>query len=331
MISIKPVLAIVFFSSPVLFSSPFILPVGLAVAQGYPAKPVTLIVPFAAGGPSDAHMRQFGAALGRQLKQVIVIENVGGGAGNIGPARVARTTADGYTIMQHNLGFATAPALYKNLEYNPNTDFDYLGTLVFDPSLMMARSDFPTSNFKDFIAYVKANQAKISIGTSGPSHLSALLFMEATGTKLTTVPYKGGGPALNDLVAKHIDLLSNSASIVGPLIKAGKVRAIGVTGKQRVSNLPEVPTLDEQGLTGFEMVVWTSIFAPKNLPGPVRDRLVAALQGSLADSELVAHFNRTGGQIATREQATPAALQALVRSEVEKWGRILKNAGVQPE
>ena len=302
-----------------------------ASAQGYPTKPITLIVPFAAGGPSDAHMRQFGAALGRQLKQSIIIENVGGGAGNIGPARVARMAPDGYTIMQHNLGFATAPALFKDPGFNPNTDFDYIGTLVFDPSLMMARSDFPTNNFKDFIAYVKANQDKISIGTSGPSHLSALLFMEATGTMLTTVPYKGGGPAMNDLVAKHIDLLSNSASIVGPLIKAGKVKAIGVTGKQRVTNLPDVPTLDEQGLNGFEMVVWTSIFAPKNLPAPVRDRLVAALQGTLTDAELVAHFNRTGGQIATREQATPAALQALVRSEVEKWGRILRNAGVQPE
>ncbi|MFM9971591.1 MAG: Bug family tripartite tricarboxylate transporter substrate binding protein [Burkholderiales bacterium] len=302
-----------------------------ASAQTYPNKPITLIVPFAAGGPSDAHMRQFGAALSRQLKQSIIIENVGGGAGNIGPARVARANADGYTIMQHNLGFATAPALYKNLEYNPVTDFDYLGTLVFDPSLLMARSDFPTNNFKEFIAYVKANQEKITIGISGPSHLSALLFMEATGTKLTTVPYKGGGPAMNDLVAKHIDLLSNSASIVGPLIRSGKVKAIGVTGKQRVANLPEVPTLDEQGLTGFEMVVWTSIFAPKNLPGAVRDRLVAGLQGTLTDTELVAHFNRTGGQIATREQATPSALQALVRSEVEKWGRVLKNAGVQPE
>jgi len=314
-----------------ILSSALLLASHAAVAQGYPTKPVTLIVPFAAGGPSDAHMRQFGAALGRQLKQPIVIENVGGGAGNIGPARVARATPDGYTILQHNLGFATAPALYKNLEYNPNTDFDYIGTLVFDPSLMMARSDFPGGNFKETIAYIKANQDKVTIGTSGPSHLSALLFMEATGTMLTTVPYKGGGPAMNDLVAKHIDLLSNSASIVGPLIKAGKVRALGATGKQRVTNLPEVPTLDEQGLTGFEMVVWTSIFAPKNLPVPVRDRLVAALQGTLTDPDLVAHFNRTGGQIATHEQATPAALQALVRSEVDKWGRILRNAGVQPE
>ncbi len=303
----------------------------LAAAQTFPARPLTLVVPFAAGGPSDAHMRQFAAALGRQLHQPVIIENVGGGAGNIGPARVARSPADGYTIMQHNLGIATAPALYKNLEFNPLTDFDYLGTLVFDPSLMMARSDFPGGNFKEVIAYIKANQDKVTIGTSGPSHLSALLFMEATGTKLTTVPYKGGGPAMNDLVAKHIDLLSNSASIVGPLIKAGKVRAIGVTGRQRVANLPEVPTLDEQGLSGFEMVVWTSMFAPKNLPRPVLERLVAGLQGTLTDPDLVAHFNRTGGQIATREQATPAALQALVRSEVEKWGRVLKNAGIQPE
>ncbi len=309
---------------------PVLMPL-LAGAQSYPAKPITLIVPFAAGGPSDAHMRQFSAALGRQLKQSIIIENVGGGAGNIGPARVARTAADGYTIMQHNLGIATAPSLYKNLEFNPLTDFDYLGTLVFDPSLMMARSDFPGANFKETIAYIKANQDKITIGISGPSHLSALLFMEYTGTKLTTVPYKGGGPAMNDLVAKHIDMLSNSASIVGPLIRSGKVRAIGVGSKQRVHHLPEVPTLDEQGLTGYEMVVWTSLFAPKNLPRPVQERLVAGLQGTLGDAELLAHFNRTGGQIATKAQATPAALQALVKSEMGKWARLLKNAGIQPE
>jgi tripartite-type tricarboxylate transporter receptor subunit TctC len=315
----------------VLITVPLLVLANLAGAQAYPSKPVTLIVPFAAGGPSDAHMRQFATAMGKQLKQPVVIENVGGGAGNIGPARAARAAPDGYTILQHNLGIATAPALYKNLEYNPLTDFDYIGTLVFDPSLMMARIDFPGASFNEFLAYVRANQGKITIGTSGPSHLSALLFMEATGTRLTVVPYKGGGPAMNDLVGKHIDLLSNSASIVAPLIRSGKVRAIGVTGKKRVSNLPEVPTLDEQGLTGFEMVVWTSLFAPKNLPKPVLERLVSGLQACLGDPDLVAHFNKTGGQIATREQATPAALQALVHSEVEKWGSILKRAGVKPE
>ena len=161
--------------------------------------------------------------------------------------------------------------------------------------------------------------------------VGGVVWMEAAGTKLTEVPYKGGGPAMNDLVGKHIDLLSNSASIVGPLIRSGKVKAIGLTARTRVSNLPEVPTLDEQGLAGFEMVVWTSIFAPKGLQRPVLERLVAGLQATLADPELVAHFNKTGGQIATREQATPAALRELVKSEVEKWGSILRRAGVQPE
>ncbi len=303
----------------------------LASAQTYPSKPITLIVPFAAGGPSDAHMRAFAAAMERQLKQPLVIENIGGGGGNVGTARAARAAPDGYTLLQQNLGFATAPALYKTPGFDPLTDFDAIGTLVFDPSCMMARSDFPGATFKEFLAYLKANQDKISIGGSGPSQLSALLFMEATGTHLTYVPYKGGGPAINDLVGKHIDLLSNSASLVGPLIHSGKVRAIGITGKARVSNLPEVPTLDEQGLTGFEMVVWTSVFAPRHLPKPVQDRLVSALHGALADPELIAHFQQTGGVIATREQATPAALESMVRSEVAKWGGILKRAGVTPE
>ena len=203
--------------------------------------------------------------------------------------------------------------------------------MLFRSSLLMARTDFPGATFNEFLAYVKANQNKVSIGTSGPSHLAALLFMEATGTKLNVIPYKGGAPALNDLVGKHVDLVSNSASIVGPLIRSGKVRAIGVTSKTRVSHLADIPTLDEQGLKGFEMVVWTSIFAPRGLPKPVLDRLTVALQGTLTDPDLLEHSAKTGGQMATREQASPAGLAALVRSEVEKWGSILKRAGVQPE
>ena len=156
--------------------------------------------------------------------------------------------------------------------------------------------------------------------------------MQYTGTKLTLIPYKGTGPAMNDLLAKTIDMLSNSASIVGPQIKAGKVKPLGITGKQRVTNLPDVPTLDEQGLTGFDMVVFTSLFAPKNLPKPVLDRLVSALQNAIAnDADLRAHVARTGGIFATPQQASPAGLQALVKTEVEKWVPLLKNAGVQPE
>ena len=305
---------------------------GLASAQGYPTKPINLIVPFSTGGPSDAHMRQFSAALNRVFQQSIIIENVPGGGGNIGPARVSKAAPDGYTILQHNTGVATAPALYKTLGYNILTDFDYIGTLVFDPSLLMARSDFPTNTFAEFIAYVKANQDKISFGEGGgPSQLSALLFMKYTGTKMTLIPYKGTGPAMNDLLGKTIDLLSNSASIVGPQIRAGKVKAIGITGKQRVSNLADIPTLDEQGLTGFDMVVWTSLFAPKNLPKPVLDRLVGGLQAVINDPDMKAHVARNGGIFATREQASPAGLQALVKSEVEKWVPLLQSAGVKPE
>jgi len=303
----------------------------LAGAQAYPAKPITLIVPFAAGGPSDAHMRKFAVVMGKQLDQSIIVENIGGSAGNIGAARAAKAAPDGYTILQHNLSFATAPALYRNPGFNPLSDFDYIGILTFDPSLLMARIDFPTSSFNEFIAYLKAHQTKVTIGTSGPSHLAALLLMEATGTKLTVVPYKGGGPALKDLIGRHIDLVSNSASLVGPLIRGGKVKPIGVTGKKRVAHLPEIPTLDEQGLSGFEMVVWTSLFAPKGLPRPVLARLVAGLQGSLTDPDMLEYSAKTGGQLATREQATPAGLQALVKADVEKWGSILRRAGVQPE
>jgi len=305
---------------------------GSAAAQSYPSKPITLIVPFSPGGPSDAYMRHLAVAMGKQLKQTIIVENIPGGSGTIGPARAARAAPDGYTLLNHNLGVATYPALFSNLEYNILTDFDYIGTLVFDPSVLMARADFPTSNFREFLSYVKANQSKISFGDGGgPSQLSALLFMAHTGTQMTLVPYKGTGPAMTDLLAKHIDLLSNSSSVVGPYIQAGKVKAIGITGKKRVANLPNVPTLDEQGLTGFEMLVWQSLFAPKGLPKPVHDRLVSALQASLIDPDMHAVFAKTGGVPATAEQATPAALQALVKSEVEKWGTLLRKAGIKPQ
>jgi tripartite-type tricarboxylate transporter receptor subunit TctC len=303
-----------------------------AGAQAYPSKPITLIVPFSAGGPSDAYMRQLSVVMGRHLNQTIVVENVPGGGGTIGPSRVARAAPDGYTLLNHNLGIATNPALFKTLEYNVLTDFDYIGTLTYDPSVLMARADFPANSFTEFLAYVKAHQSKISFGDGGgPSLLSALLFMAHTGTQMTLVPYKGTGPAMTDLFAKRIDLLSNSSSVVAPHIMAGKVKAIGITGRTRVSNMPDVPTLHEQGLTGFEMVVWQALFAPKGLHKAVQERLVGALQASIDDPQMQAYFRKTGGVPATKEQATPAALQALVASEVDKWVTLLRKAGIKPQ
>jgi len=302
-------------------------------AQDYPSKPIKLIVPFAAGGPSDAHMRQVASALAKQLKQPVIVENVAGGGGNIGPRRVARTSPDGYTIMHGNTGLVTAPALFKNLEYNPLTDFDYIGLVAFDPSVLMARGDFPvTGNLKEFLAYVKANQSRLQIGApAGPSQLSALLFQALTGTTLTTVPYQSAPQAMNDLLAGRIDLLSNSSIVVVPFIKSGKLKPIGIGGKFRIASLPDVPTLDEQGLTGYDTVVWSALFAPKNLPKPVLHRLSTALQDSLSDPELVAYFTKLSSKVATREQATPAALEAVVKADFEKWGTVLRNAGIKPE
>ena len=269
-----------------------------ACAQDYPAKPIRLIVPFAAGGPSDAHMRQVASAMSKQLKQPVVVENVPGGGGTIGPRRVAKMTADGYTLMHGNTGLVTAPALFKDPGFNPLTDFDCVGLISFDPSVVMARIDFPAApSFNDFIAYVKANQDQLKLGApAGPSHFASLLFMASTGTKLQLIPYQGAPPAMNDLLAGRIDLLSNSAIVVAPFIRAGKVRAIGVGSKKRIASLPDVPTMDEQGLTGYDTMVWTALFAPRNLPKPILERLSSALQGSLVDPDLVAYFNKLSRQ-----------------------------------
>lgn len=317
----------------VAIAAAMVLFASAVAAQDYPSKPVRMIVPYAAGGPSDAHMRQVAAAMAKQLKQSIIVENVAGAGGNIGPRRVAKMAPDGYTIMHGNTGLVTAPAFFKDLGFNPLADFDYIGLVAFDPSVLMVRGDFPaTGSFKEFLAYVKANQAKLQIGApAGPSQLSALLFQALTGTTITTVPYQSAPQAMNDLLAGRIDLLSNSSIVVVPFIKAGKLKPIGIGGKFRIATLPDVPTLHEQGLTGYDTVIWTALFAPRNLPKPVQNRLSAALQGALADPDLVAYFTKLSSKVATREEATPAALEAVVKADFEKWGTVLRNAGIKPE
>ena len=298
-----------------------------AGAQAYPTKPISLIVPFPPGGGSDGQIRALATAMGKQLNQAVLVENVPGASATIGSARVAKAPPNGYTILSHNTSLATARALIPDLQFNPLTDFDFIGLVNLASSMLVARSDFPGSNFKEFLAHIRANQHKVTLGDAGgPTTLFDLLFMHATGTRLTLVPYKGGGPALNDLIGKHIDLMSSSTVMLAPYVKSGKVKAIGVTARSRVSSMPDVPTLDEQGLTGFEMVVFQGLFGPKNLPKPVLDRLVSALQGALRDPEFVAFQNKAGAEIASPEQATPAGLQAFFMAEVAKWEPLIKNA-----
>jgi tripartite-type tricarboxylate transporter receptor subunit TctC len=302
-----------------------------ALAQGYPAKPVTMIIPFAAGGPTDTLGRNLGAAWGKQLKQTVIIENVGGAGGNIGVTRAARAAPDGYTILLHHIGMATSPALYRKLDYDPLNDFEYIGLVAEVPMTLIARHDFPARDFKEFLAYVRVNNKKVTLANAGigaASHLCGLLFMSAIQTEFTTVPYKGTGPAMNDLLGGQVDFMCDQTTNTTGQIKGGKVKVYGVTTRQRVASLKEVPTLDEQGLKGFEIGVWHAVYAPKKTPRPVVERLVSTMQAALKDPDLVSNLAQLGTEPVPQNQATPAFLASHLKAEIAKWSPIIKKAGV---
>lgn len=306
----------------------------MAQAQGYPNKPINVIVPFAAGGPGDALMRSFAIALAKNLKQSILIENAGGASGNVGAARGARATPDGYTLLYHNIGMATAPGLYKKLDFNPLADFEYIGMMSTSPNILVGRIDLPAANLKELVGYMKANQSKVSIadaGIGGPAGLCSVLLSSYTGVKPTMVSYKGTAPAMNDLLGRQIDLLCDGAATATTQIRAGKVKVYGISGMRRLTTLPDIPTLDEQGMTGFDMVVWNALYAPKNTPQPVLARLNEAFQAASADTDFSVYLERVGSLPVPVDQRTPAALGAYVKSEVEKWTRLLRAAGAPQE
>jgi tripartite-type tricarboxylate transporter receptor subunit TctC len=300
-------------------------------AQSYPSKPVTMIVPFAAGGPTDTLARNLGVAWGKQLKQTVLVENVGGAGGNIGVNRGARAAPDGYTVLLHHIGMSTSPALYRKLDYNPLTDFEYIGLLADVPMTLIARGNFPAANFKEFLVYIKANKDKLSYANAGlgaASHLCGLMFMSAIETDFTTVPYKGTGPAMNDLLGGQVDFMCDQTTNTSGQIKGGKVKVYGVTTLKRIASLPDVPTLDEQGLKGFSVAVWHGVYAPKKTPKPVLDRLVTSMQAAMRDPDLIKNLAMLGTEPVPQSQATPAALQAHLKSEIDKWGPIIKKAGI---
>jgi tripartite-type tricarboxylate transporter receptor subunit TctC len=246
-----------------LFGSAF------AHAETFPTKTITMIVPFAAGGPTDTVARLVAQSMGNKLKQQIIIENVGGAGGTIAAARVAKAAPDGYTVLMHHIGHSTAPALYRKLSYNAQTDFETIGLVTDVPMTIVARKDFPARDFKEFLAYVRANKDKVTYANAGvgsASHLCGMLFMTAIGTDLTTVPYKGTGPAMNDLLGGQVDFMCDQTTNTTSQIKSGKVKAYGVTTKTRLPNMPDLPTLNEAGLPGFEVAVWHGLYAPKGTP-----------------------------------------------------------------
>jgi tripartite-type tricarboxylate transporter receptor subunit TctC len=304
---------------------------GNAAAQAWPDRPVTLVIPFAAGGPTDVVARMMSVPMAKSLGQQVVVENTVGAGGTIGATRVARAKPDGYTIFMHHMGMATAPALYRKMTFDPLKDFDYLGQVVDVPMTLLARKDFPANTLDELLAYIRANRDKVTLANAGlgaVSHLCGLLFQSAVGVDMTTVPYKGTGPAMTDLLGGQVDLLCDQTTQTVPLIKDGRVKVFGVTVPKRLAALPNVPTLDEQGLRGFEVKVWHGLYAPKGTPQPVLDRLNAALRAAMDDATVKQRMLELSADIVPPEKMTPAGLRTFLEAEIAKWGPVIRKAGV---
>ena len=305
-----------------------------AIAQEYPSKPITLMVPYAAGGPTDIVARSLGQAMGKALQQTIVIENSVGAGGTIAPTRLKNSTPDGYTLLLAHIGMSTAPALYRTLSFRPVEDFEHIGQVVDVPMTLIARQTLEPKDLHELIAYIKANREKLSFANAGigsASHLCGLLFMSAIDVDITTVPYKGTAPALNDLLGAQVDLLCDQTTQTTQYINSGRVKAYGATSASRLDTLKELPTLAESGLPGFEVVVWHGVYAPKGTPKAVMDRLVAALQAGIQDPAFVQRMNELGGQVVSRDRATPEGLRTQLRAEIDRWTPIIRKAGVYAE
>jgi putative tricarboxylic transport membrane protein len=301
-----------------------------AFARNYPARPVTLYVPYAAGGPTDTVARVVAQAMTKPLGQTVLVENRPSSGGFLAPEQVKSAKPDGYTILIHHIGMATIPALYRQPKFDPLTDFEYIGLINDVPMTIIARQNFPAKDFKEFLSYIKANKAKVTLANAGigaASHLCGLLFMSAIQTDFLTVPYKGTGPAMNDLLGGQVDFMCDQTTNTTSQIKGGKVRAYAVTSPKRVPSLPDIPTLQELGVKGADVSIWHALYAPKGTPKPAIDKLVAALQAALKDPAVNQRFAELGAVSVSLDRANPAALQRFLKSEIDKWGPIIKKAG----
>ena len=299
-------------------------------ADAYPNKPITLIVPFSAGGPTDAVARLIAVPMGKDLGQTVIVENTVGAGGTIATTRVARAAPDGYILYLHHMGMATAPALYKKLPFDPMKDFEYIGQVVDVPMVLLGRKNFPANNFKELEAYIKVNKEKVTIANAGPgsvSQLCGLLLMSREGVELTTVPYKGTGPALTDLLGGQVDLLCDQTTQTVPYIKDNLVKAYGVTTLKRLPGLPSIPTLDEQGLKGFEVKAWHGLYAPKGTPPEVLAKINKALRVALNNPEVKARLGESNIEVVPMSKVTSESLKNQLDSEINKWGPVIRKAG----
>ena len=304
---------------------------GAALAD-YPDKPITVVVPFTAGGPTDKVARDLGDVLRKQLNQTIIIENVGGAGGTLGAAKVAKSSPDGYTLLLHHIGMATSPALYRKLPYDTLGDFEYVGMINEVPMTLIGRSTLPASNFAELRKWIDANKGKINLANAGlgaASHLCGLLFKQSVAVDMTTVPYKGTAPAMTDLLGGQVDLMCDQTTNTSQQIEGGKVKAFGVTTAKRLTTpaLAKLPTLDEAGLKGFNVAIWHGLYAPKGTPKAVVDKLNTALRAALKDPEFIKREEALGAVVITDARLGGAEHKRFVEAEINKWGPVIKSAG----
>jgi tripartite-type tricarboxylate transporter receptor subunit TctC len=305
-----------------------------ALAQGYPSRPVVVIVPFAAGGPTDVIARTLAEPMRVVLGQPVVIENVTGANGNVGVGRVARAAPDGHTIgIGHWSTHVVNGAVYP-LPYDLLRDFEPISLISTNSYLIVAKNAFPAGDLKSFIAWLQANPDKASEGTAGagsPQHVSGVFFQKATGTRFQFVPYRGAAPAMQDLLAGHIDMIIDDPTSSLPQVRAGRIKAFAVTSKTRLAAAPDIPTVDEAGLPGFYFSRWHALWAPKGTPREAIAKLNAGVVAALADAGVRAKLADLGQDIFPRAQQTPEALGAMHKAEIEKWWPIIKAAGIRME
>jgi tripartite-type tricarboxylate transporter receptor subunit TctC len=307
--------------------------VSLAFAA-YPEKQVTILVPYPPGGSTDVLGRVLAQSMSKDLGQAVIVENSGGAGGTIGAAKVAKANPDGYTLLFHNMAQASAPALYAKLPYDPATDFSPIGMVTDVPMVLVARKDFPAESLQGFIDYVKANPDKVNFANAGvgaTTNLCEVLMKSTLGASWVSVSYKGTGPALNDLLAGQVDVICDQPASTLQHIRAGNIKALAVASKERISSLPTTPTFSQSGMPGFQLTVWHALYAPKDTPKPVVDRITKALNNALKDPGLVRRFGEMDASVATPATANPSYASKFLLTDIERWKVAMKNAGVKPQ
>lgn len=304
-----------------------------AALAEYPEKPVTIVVPFAAGGPTDKVARDLAEAMRKTLPgSTILIENTAGAGGTLAGNKVAKAAPDGYTLLIAHIGMATQPALYRNLPFKVLDDFEYLGLINEVPMTLIAKPGLPANNFAELTKWIDANKAKVNLANAGlgaASHLCGLLFQSAIKVPMTTIPYKGTGPAMTDLMGGQVDLMCDQTTNTTSQIEGGKVKAYAVTTTKRLTTpaLSKLPTLDEAGLKGFNVTIWHGLYAPKGTPKPVVDKLNTALKGALRDADFIKRQEALGAVVVTDARVNGADHKKFVEAEINKWGPVIKAAG----